>query len=72
MLLERPAAAAGQAHQETELDGEDVHVGCSLIYGLLPGRYYVRGASRDRRKMEFDARYYQLVEHWLPRPAWRG
>jgi hypothetical protein len=58
-------ARAVSSYLDSEIEQPDIHVGCSLIYGLLPQRYYVGGASRDRRKMEFDARYYQLDEHWL-------
>lgn len=40
-------------------------IGCSIVYGLLHGRYNLGGASKDRRKMEFEARYYKLKDHWL-------
>src|ERR1051326_7597366 len=64
VLLDELAQAVSD-YLESELGSLGVHVGCSIIYGLLSRRYYVGGASRDRRKMEFDARYYQLEEHWL-------
>jgi hypothetical protein len=40
-------------------------IGCSIVYGVLPRSYNLGGASKDRRKMEFEARYYRLEDHWL-------
>ena len=63
VLLDELAAAVSRYLTSTL--PEAGQIGCSIVYGVLPSSYYVGGASRDRRKMEFEARYYRLEDHWL-------